>query len=199
MSVGCFLGIRASYIDEAQDVASAYVAAINAVLRANGLPEYSDPAHTPDVYDGGLFGRSALDHHSASCLAELAEIALGHQPAPHLGLLALNPYRVAFVPVGFEQPLLTHHAETIAGEQLQLWVGSAPRLVAELATTASLLGIPLDDGRLSDETARKINDFAPLYEGDDRSLSEDERTAWLVLYEGARLAVQHGVALSLAG
>jgi hypothetical protein len=62
-----------------------------------------------------------------------------------------------------------------------------------------MLGIPLDDGWLADTVAQKINDFAPLHKNDDCSLAEDERTAWLVLYEGARLAVKHGVALSLAG
>src|SRR5437773_1292097 len=96
MSVGCFLGIRASYIDEAQNAASAYLDAVNAALSAIGLPGYTDPADPPNVYDGGLFGRSALDHHSARCLAEFAESAMARGPAPHLGLLATNPYRVAF-------------------------------------------------------------------------------------------------------
>jgi hypothetical protein len=193
------LGIRASYIDDAQGVASVYLDAINAALGAIGLPRYTDPANPPDVYSGGLFGRSALDHHSARCLAELAASAVARGLAPHLGLLATNPYRVAFVPLDFGQPLLTGHAETIAGEQVQLWVGSAPRLVTELTAVAAMLGIPLEGGRLADAVARKINEFAPPYEGDDCSLAEDERTAWLVLYEGARLAMQHGVALSMAG
>ena len=82
---------------------------------------------------------------------------------------------------------------------MKIWVGSAPRLVAELVSAASLLGIPLEEDRLPDHVARGINDFAPLYDGDDCSLAEDERTAWLVLYEGARLAALHRVALSLAG
>jgi hypothetical protein len=199
MSVGCFLGIRASYIAEAQKAASAYLDAINAALSTIGLPFYTDPAHPTNVYRGGLFGRSALDHHSARCLAELAELAVARGPAPHLGLLATNPYRVAFIPLDFGQPLLTMYAENIASEEVRIWVGSAPRLVTDLTATARPLGIPLEGGRLADVVAGKINDFAPLYEGDDCSLAEDERTAWLVLYEGARMAVQHGVALSLAG
>jgi hypothetical protein len=199
MSVGCFIGIRASYTDQAQDAATAYLAAINAALRANGVPAYVDPPDPPDVYTGGLFGRSALDHHSARCLAQLGESAAAHGPAPHLELLGMNPYRVAFVPVDFEQPLPTDYTESIAGDQVGIWVGSASRLAAELVSVAPLLGIPLEAGRLTDTVARKINDFAPLFEGDDCALAEDERTAWLLLYEGARLAVQHGVALSLAG
>ena len=199
MSVGCFLGIRASYNDEYQVAAASHIAAINAALRENGLPGYADPPDPPDVYDGGLFGRSALDHHGARCLADLGARAARHGRAPHLGLLAANPYRVAFIPIAFGQPLPTDYSEALFGEQVDIWFGSAPRLVAELTTIAPILGIPLEDGLLADAVARKINDFAALYEGDDCSLAEDERTAWLVLYEGARLAVQHGVALSLAG
>ena len=45
----------------------------------------------------------------------------------------------------------------------------------------------------------RIDDFAPLYPDDDGSLAEDERTAWLLLHEGARLSIEHDVALSLAG
>lgn len=52
---------------------------------------------------------------------------------------------------------------------------------------------------LSDEIAAKIDDLAPLYVGDDCSFAEDQRPAWLVLHEGAKLSIKHGVALSLAG
>jgi len=200
MSVGCFVGpVRSSYIDESQDAAASFVAGIDSVLRQNGLPGYSEPAAAPDVYDGGLFGRSALDHHSAGCLVELAEMATRKGHAPHVGLLAVNPYRVTFVPVDFDRPLPTGYWERIAGDQIEIWVGSVPRLLAELAALAPALGIPLTDGQLADEVATQINDFAALYDGDDRSLAEDQRTAWLLLYEGARLAAQHAVALSLAG
>jgi hypothetical protein len=113
--------------------------------------------------------------------------------------LALNPYRVAFVPSDFEVPLPTDYSEEVGGEQVGIWVGSAPRLVAELVRVAPQLGIPLESGSLPDAVARKINDFAPLYEGDDCSLAENERTAWLLMYEGARQAVQQDVALSLVG
>jgi hypothetical protein len=65
MTVGCFLGIRASYIDDAQDAATAYLNAINAILGTVRLRLYTDPDNPPDVYNNGLFGRSALDHHSA--------------------------------------------------------------------------------------------------------------------------------------
>jgi hypothetical protein len=47
--------------------------------------------------------------------------------------------------------------------------------------------------------AEAINDFKPLYEGDSTELAEDERTAWLAMFEGTRLAIEHRIALSLAG
>jgi hypothetical protein len=84
-------------------------------------------------------------------------------------------------------------------EEPRIWTGSAVRLKKELATIAPAFGIPLVGDELADETALKINDFAPLFDGDKCDLAEDERTAWLLMYEGARLASGHHVALSLAG
>jgi hypothetical protein len=71
-------------------------------------------------------------------------------------------------------------------------------LLNELRLLAGKLGIPLTNGDVTDATALAINAFEPLYEGDSTELAEDERTAWLALYEGARLALQHNVALTLA-
>ena len=198
MSVGCFMGIIPSYIDEARASAVAYISAINDVLRASGQPDYVEPSALADVYENGLFGRSALDHHGASCLAKLAEIQDQTTPT-HLGLLGLNPYRVAFLPADFAHPLTTAHEEQIFDQLVTLNVGSAPRLLRDLAVVATKIGIPLEDGALAGTIAEQINDFAPLFEGDDCEFAEDERTAWLVLYEGARLAVRHRIALSLAG
>lgn len=82
---------------------------------------------------------------------------------------------------------------------MQIWVGSLAHLLAELRLLAGKLGIPLANGDLRDEIATAINAFEPLHEGDSTELAEDERTAWLALYEGARLALQHNVALTLAG
>jgi hypothetical protein len=201
MSVGCFVGpIRSSYIDQAQDAAATFVGSIDSALRLNGLPGYVDPASSPDVYSRrGLFGRSELDHHGASCFVTLAGIAKKHFGAQHIGLLAANPYRVSYLPISFDEPIPTGYVEQIAGQPVEIWVGSNPMLFRELTDLAPALGIPLTAGELTDDIASRINDFAALYDGDDRSFANDERTAWLVLYEGARLAHLHGVALSLAG
>ena len=201
MTVGCFIGpVSSSFIDEAQESAASFVSCIDSVLKRNGLRGYQEPGTTPDVYNEGLFGRSALDHHTGRCLAELAELGRSNRHSPHLGLIADNPYRVTFVPDDFEEPLPSGYCDRIWNENVEIWVGSAPRLLAELVALAPVLGIPLVERKLTDQVTQQINDSgAPLCDGDDCSLAEDELTAWLLLYEGARLAVEHGVPLSLAG
>jgi hypothetical protein len=81
----------------------------------------------------------------------------------------------------------------------QLELNPLNKYLQELITVGPELGIPLLRGELSDEAARRINHCDPLYDGDDVITVENLRTAWLVLYEGARLAARHGVALVLAG
>ena len=198
MSVGFFMGIHASYTEESQASAANLIKAINVALKQAKLPPYVEPAELPDVYNDGHFGRSGLDHHSAGALMNLAEQASQRLNAPHLELLTKNPYRVAYLPIDFGSPLLTDHTERIFNSVADIWVGSAPRLREELIEYALLLGIPLTSGELSDDVATMIDNETPLAPGDGDDLIE-ERTAWLVLYEGARLAVEHGVALSLAG
>jgi hypothetical protein len=199
MSVGIFMGIRASYANQAQDAASSFLDAINRALGTADLPLYIDPESPCDVYDGYYFGRSALDHHHASCMSRLAELSTPTSRSPHLQLLGWNPYRTAFLPFVFEKPLETDYSERIAGSSFPIWIGSSPRLHAELQALALVLGIPLRDGALDDQVAQRINAFEPLFDVDDCSLAEDERTAWLLLFEGTRLSVVHNVALSLAG
>lgn len=199
MSVGLFMGIVPSYTEEAEDSARELIAAINSRLQEQNLPLYSEPDEPPDVYVDDVFGRSELDHDSASCFMQLAEIAEEHNSArQHLAILA-NPYRAVFLPQDFAEPFETGYREEIFGDLLEVWAGSAQRLLDELAELAPHLGIPLENSVLADDVAAKINDFELLTEDDDGELSEDERTAWLALYEGARLAIENKIALSLAG
>ena len=199
MSTGLFMGVRTSYTDESQACAEAFLDAINRVLLDSGIAPYSDPRNPPSVYMGHLFGRSELDHHSSRVLAKIAGVGVESRQSTHLALIRDNPYRTAFLPLDFASPLLTDYRERIEGEPVQIWIGSLPCLLSELTMLAANLGIPLKDGLLTDETARAINDCDPLFDGDSKELAEDERTAWLALYEGARLGLKHNVALSLAG
>jgi len=116
-----------------------------------------------------------------------------------LALLMENPYRVAFLPAELPAPILTGYAEPIMGEDIPIYIGSSPALLREVLAVAPMLGIPLQDGALSDTVAALINDYAALFPGDSPDPNSDQRTTWLVLHEGARLSVAHRVALSLAG
>lgn len=199
MSVGLFIGIIPSYLEEAEDSAKKLVEAINLRLKELNFSAYSEPDEIPDVYDDSLFGRSELDHHSANSLAALAYFAEENKlDMKHLSLLT-NPYRVVFLPLEFNEPFETGHNEEVFDEQMQVWAGSSQKLLEELSELAPMIGIPLSNTGLSDDIATKINEFEMLSEDDNGELAEDERTAWLVMYEGARLSVENKVALSLAG
>jgi hypothetical protein len=199
MSTALFMGVRSSFVEGAQASAAAFLDAINLGLSQQGLPHYTDPISPPNVYSGRLFGRSALDHHSSRVLVKIADLGVNSRESPNLALIRDNPFRLTFVPINFSPPFPSRYQEQIVGRAAQIWIGSLPRLQIELQFLATNLRIPMKGGRLSDETAFAINEFKPLYSGDSTELSEHERTAWLVLYEGTRLAMSHNAALSLAG
>jgi len=75
MSTGVFMGIKTSFIPEAKKEAENYIKAINKVLYEYELGEYHENDITPDVYENGFFGKSGLDHHSSSCLANFAKFS----------------------------------------------------------------------------------------------------------------------------
>ena len=165
MSVGAFMGIRASFVDDAREAADSLVAACQLALQENGFPRYQDPEEPPDVYTGFKFGRSSLDHHAAARLVEVAELADVELEASHLGVISLNPYRMVFLPVALPRPVLTGYIETISGQEVAIWLCSSFGLLDGVLKAAPKLGIPLKDGMLSDEIAAKIDDLAPLYVG----------------------------------
>ncbi len=199
MAVGFFMGIRPSYIESSKILAEAYIYSINNVLVAQGLPKYVEPVEPPDVYNGMMFARSALDHYGGRLLTQLGRLARERVGAKHLTLLKQKPYRVAFLPVTFPEPLLTDFKEAIAGEKMRIAVGSLTPLMREILDAAKILNIPLQDGVLSDDTAAKIINGEPLAAGDVPDPNNDYRSTWLIVHEGARLAISHNIALSLAG
>ena len=101
MSTGLFMGIRGSYIDDAQASAIAFLDAINRALSDKGVARYLDPQESPNVYKDDLFGRSELGHHSSRVLVEIAGLATGSKKCPNLSLIRDNPYRVTFCSGGF--------------------------------------------------------------------------------------------------
>ena len=221
MSIGLILGVANSYTREGAHFARQYLFAINVALKEAGLEPYVEPAGEVSAR-----GRSTIDGGGGEAFGGVGELAAADfdgvwkatvpQPpgffaglrgavarpaaAPttksHLGLLAVNPYRVAFLPADFPAPLRTEHEEPLGGVPHLIWFGSAPRLLKELRDVAWKLKIPLgENGELSDEIVDKLNDGEPLSEGDDTS----RQSAWFQLHEGALAAVKHGMALSLAG
>ena len=69
-------------------------------------------------------------------------------------------------------------------------LGSSQRLLEELVFVAPALGTRLDDGRLSDEEAERID---ALIDEDDGLYRE--YVSWLLLYESARLSIEHRTAI----
>ena len=193
------MGVRSSFTEESRGSADVFLREINAVLAADSLPAYLDPDPPPNVYVGHLFGRSALDHHSSRVLALIAEQATQRKRSPNLALIRGNPYRVVYIPEKRLAPHVTQYRERIDGSLVQIWVGSLHGMLEELRTLADGLDIPMVNGQISDETAVAINDFKLLSKTDTTELIEDWRTAWLALYEGARLAAANAIALTLAG
>jgi len=203
MYTGLFMGVRCSYGGEENGTAAAFLEAMNCVLAENGIERYDDPEETPRVYRGHLFGRSALDHHSPRVFLELVAMAETLAPDPdlarNLALIRMNPHRAVFLPRALPRPLATGYCERNGGGPVPVWAGSLVELLRELLSLAQDLRIPLVNGKLADETAVAINMFQPFHEFDSTKLIESYRTAWLALHEGARLALENGVALTLAG
>jgi hypothetical protein len=141
--------------------------AVNEVLARHELPQIAaEERHV-------ALGRSKLDHHGARALAELAE--RGGKGRRHLFQMVAFAALV-YVPRDLRVPT----SVTLRGAHgmYSLHVGSSRYLLAELVDLAPALGISLDQGVLSDGTARQINDECDTL-----------ATAWLLLHEAARLSI----------
>ena len=194
MSTGVFLSVQESYVPDAQAAARSLVAAVNERLEELGQPLLLDPVTGPHVCEG----RTGLDHVGSGTPRELGELA--GDALAHAHLLAVNPYRLVYAPRPFEEPQVTRHRESIAGQEVNVLLGSSHRLRDELLALASTLGIPLEGGALGDAVAKKIDDLEPLHEGDeDWGRMESLRMAWLLMHEAALLSMAKGVPISLAG
>ncbi len=198
MSTGCFLGIKSSYVEAHKEEGEIYISCINEELSKSGFDLYHEPETIPDIYDGNMFGCSALDHHSSACLVELGELGIMYGIDEHLKLLALNPYRLAFVPILLENSMSTNYKTKVWDQIVVINFGSSFGLKEELSVLARFLDIDIKDGNLVQTQVDKINEMEPFEVGEDGNLIE-LRSAWLLMFEGARLSIEHNVALSLAG
>ncbi len=84
-----------------------------------------------------------------------------------------------YVPQDFEEVILDN---SIPGGM----IGSSQQLLNELIEVAPALKIKLNGNNLSDDEAKRINDLAGSSQGLFR-----EYTAWLALFEAARLSIEH--------
>jgi hypothetical protein len=72
-------------------------------------------------------------------------------------------------------------------------LGSSQQLMRELVLVAPALGVRLENGRLSDEEAARIDSLLEEDEGLYRELS-----AWILLFECARVSVEQVTAISFS-
>ncbi len=229
MSVGVFLRVRDSYSQRYQAHAQAQLDLINEMLLLRGLPTYAEPRQKPtvyfdlrrpekpmDTYSG--FGRSLLDHDGRGAIHRLQQLAahvfagggavrpkIDRRKAPERDpvlqqVFASGEHHLVshaasegfWIPVEFDRVLVE---ERLDGR----FLGSSHRLRDDLIAIAPALGIPLADGGvLGDATAWRICD-GDAFQDRPGSDAADERTTWLLLHEAARMSLQHGAAIALAG
>lgn len=178
--------------------------AINAHLRREGLPEHHEPEVLPELHS-----RAEAMHFQYFNLPYLRRIyAHAHQdpewiatPVPPGGdprdkavedelcvfmtshLICHSDSDGYYVPVDFPYML---YSDDLPAHIL----GSSYRLQEELQVAARPLGITLDNGRLSDQEAARINALA---RADGPFVRE--YGIWLALFEAARLSITHGTAI----
>lgn len=199
MYSGLFIGIKNSYAPESQVLAESYIKEINRTLSKKGLPLYEDGPFIPTINKNSSIGRSCLAHYSSSCLRDFGEFAESQVKVKHLQLLKINPYRVVYLPIKLASFFTTNHKESIWGnEEVYLNVGSAYGLKNELEQLANRMGISVENELNFEEQIHQINQQKPLEEGEAADLNKDMRKCWLLMYEGARIAIEHHIALSLA-
>lgn len=180
------------------------LAAVNDALAAEGLPLHVEPSTLPPHHY--RFDLGSISWSWLHCLRRIHAHALQSgqlvAPAPtpfddlddeavdceltvymRSHLICHSDSEGWYVPLDFADVI---YDDRVPGGML----GSAPRLLGELRLDAALLGIALDaSGALSDAEAARVN-----------AIPEDdpyfrETTAWLALFEAARLGCELGTAV----
>ena len=186
----------------------AYLAAVNEVLRENGLPEHHEPVELPELstrVDILGFPYSFL-HHLRRFYARAttdpdwipAPTPEGEDPSQD-SVLEEEMYMMSshllchsdcegfYLPIDFDEILIdSTNQDRIPGGIL----GSSHRLQEELVEIAPKLGIRLQGGKLTDPEAERIN-----AEVESETELWIENCVWLSLYEAARLSIEHGTAV----
>jgi hypothetical protein len=178
-------------------------AAINNALRKSGLPAHNEPETLPE-----FASRAPIISFPYSCLhylrrayayriqdpdSPLPEPADGEDPSedpiiermstPKHHLLWHSDAEGYYVPIDFET-VIEH--DDLPG----LMLGSSHRLFQELIYVAPTLGITLDGQTLSDVQAERIEKIIA-----DEGHLHIELMVWILLFEAARLSIEHGTAI----
>jgi hypothetical protein len=206
MGLGIGVGALASVSGadpEAAEVIRADFAAIATVLQENGLPPHHEPESLPPIRSRaapGSLGYNWLPYfaraiaYARQAPTEFTQVGR-EDPAKDKRLdrersVKMDSHIIChsdcegyYVPVDFPDPI---YDDRICGGVL----GSSQRALAELVLAASLLGIPLRGGELSDEAARVIAE-----EPEGAHLCWRERQVWLKFFEAARNSIAIGTAI----
>lgn len=209
MGLAICVGVLAKQDDEEEATWLADdFAAINAVLAEEGLPAHEEPQSLPP-----LVSRAQIDGFPYSFLHYLRRayarrkadpdwvatpLADGVDPGEDEALQAEYDYLSShlvchsdaegfYVPVDFAEVLFASDEDVgLPGGML----GSSYRLMEELILVAPALGIQLEQGKLSDAEAARIAESGEEEEGCYRELE-----TWLLMFECARLSLEHKTAI----
>lgn len=225
MGLAVCVGMLAELLEDDPESAEGFeeeLAEVNCVLAAAGLPPHTEPRGPLDLdsrasIDGFPYSfihylRRAYAHRVLSPDWMATPLADDVDPTADPKIQALldgceshllchSDAEGFYVPVDFDEVLFDgdggdeEEAEGDADieEPAGLpggMLGSSQRLLEELVFVAPALGIRLDDGRLSDEEAERID---ALIDEDDGLYRE--YVSWLLLYESARLSIEHRTAI----
>jgi len=207
MGLGISIGSLAECDQEELEWAEKDFVIINAVLAEAGLPAHTEPKSLP-----ALESRAQLDGFPYSFLHYLRRayarrkadpawlatpLADNQDPAEDEALQAeydyLDSHLVChsdaegyYVPVDFNEVLFDSEEVGLPGGML----GSTYRLMEELVLVAPALGIQLDKGQLSDAEMARLCAKAEKQDACYRELE-----TWMVLFEAARLSLEHKTAI----
>jgi hypothetical protein len=183
------IGVRASYSPEDTWQAEGFLEAINVALEQRGLPPYQD-AHDLQGVDAGS-GRSP-EFIGDSAIRHWFDIASGY------AAFGLRGPRDVYLPSEFTEPL---EVPFYTWGRFQWFprgalVGSHGMLQLALEELATVLDIPLTNAALSDDVVNSISKRVPLRpQADSREDVQELRPAWLLYFEGLRMARERQCAL----
>jgi len=218
MGLAVCVGMLAELLEDDPESAEGFeeeLAEVNRVLAAAGLPPHTEPRGPLELdsrasidsfpYSFIHYLRRAYAHRVLSPDWVATPLADDVDPTADPKIQALldgceshllchSDAEGFYVPVDFDEVLFDE--ESGSGEDEEAgglpggMLGSSQRLLDELVFVAPALGIRLENGKLSDEEAERIDD---LVEEDDGLYRE--YVSWLLLYESARLSIEHNTAI----